>query len=87
MYLVHACVRVHVCTWMYTCACTVLNIYSVGYGVAVWVKGNTRASKCGTARLQSRFRFLSGGTSIGEAPLSFLFFDILDYRKNNDGVT
>ena len=56
---------------VYACACT-FYIYTAWASVLLFVtKGNTRASKCGTARLQSRFRFYMGfgGTSIIEAPL------------------
>ena len=58
-----------VCIYVYVYARTLINIYGVGFGVAVCYKGNTRASECGTARLQSRFYFLYCGASILEAPL------------------
>ena len=50
-----------VCIYVYTRVRVPLYICTAWASVLLFFpKGNTRASKCGTARLQSRFRFLYG---------------------------
>ena len=74
--------------YMYVCAQLRVPYYIIyvrrGLSVAVCYKGNTRASECGTARLQSRFYFCCG-SSISKIRFfdMFMIFDILDYRKNS----
>ena len=69
MVYIYMCARVRV---------PYLNIYGVGFGVAVYFQRQYQSQMCGTARLQSRFLFvyMYAGKN--------MIFDILDYRKKKE---